>query len=318
MELETDRVPIEKVRGDDTRFRISTDTDPGPIAASIQAVGLVNAPLFLKGEGAVTIVSGFRRVEACRRLGWRSLPGRFLPDRADPMVAIGLAIADNALQRSLNLVEQARCYALLLAGLGTVERVSERAPGLGLPADPPHIRHVVGICRLPLPVQEGLVDGGLSLSMAMQLSVLEPAVAVAFTRIFLALGLGLNVQRECLSRVTEISHREGIPVMQLLESREICRIVDAEGTDRGQKSRRLRSYLKARRFPHLDRAEKEMQVRIQQLKLGDGLSLKPPPHLESPVYTLELLFRSPDELNQRKAVLERTLANPAFRELFAG
>jgi ParB family chromosome partitioning protein len=51
--------------------------DPGDLhalAASIAAIGLLH-PVSIDGDG--NLLAGARRLEACKRLGWTSIPVRF-------------------------------------------------------------------------------------------------------------------------------------------------------------------------------------------------------------------------------------------------
>ena len=74
------------------------------------------------------------------------------------------------------------------------------------------IDKMIGLVRLPLPIQEGILDDTLALSMAVELGAMDAADAVEFTRLFQLLKLSLNKQREMLTLVKEISRREDIRI----------------------------------------------------------------------------------------------------------
>jgi len=72
--LET--IPLADIDSADECFRITTRNDLDDLCASISKLGLLNPPRVLPGASGFVIVSGFRRVAACRRRGWDRLPRR--------------------------------------------------------------------------------------------------------------------------------------------------------------------------------------------------------------------------------------------------
>ncbi|MBW2101027.1 MAG: ParB N-terminal domain-containing protein, partial [Deltaproteobacteria bacterium] len=58
---------------EDKTYQITTNTTLDDLIDSIKTVGLISPPLLLKKKqdhSEHTVVSGFRRIAACRSLGW--------------------------------------------------------------------------------------------------------------------------------------------------------------------------------------------------------------------------------------------------------
>jgi ParB-like chromosome segregation protein Spo0J len=98
---------------EDPAFRITTRNDIDDLLGSIQKIGLLQPPVLMANSAGYTIVCGFRRIAACRKLGWTRIAAGILKKTVDRFKTAQLSIADNAFQRSLNLVETSRALKLL-------------------------------------------------------------------------------------------------------------------------------------------------------------------------------------------------------------
>ncbi|MGA6925838.1 MAG: ParB N-terminal domain-containing protein, partial [Desulfosarcina sp.] len=118
MEIEITPVSVDRIDTADHTFKITTNTDTNDLTSSIGSVGLLQPPILMPTAKGYRTVTGFRRIAACEGLNLTPIAARLLPPDTSPMVCAQMAVADNALQRPLNLIEQSRAYALLnrLAG----------------------------------------------------------------------------------------------------------------------------------------------------------------------------------------------------------
>jgi hypothetical protein len=130
-----------------------------------------------------------------------------------------------------------------------------------------------------------------------------------------ALRLGLNTQRELVHFAREIAARDGMSVPEVFARPDIREILGGENADRAHKARRLRAVLRRQRYPHLSEAERWMREKIVHLDLPKGLLLKPPPHFEGTVFTLELSFRNLSELADRHAAVGDLVDNPSMKTI---
>jgi ParB family chromosome partitioning protein len=246
------------------------------------------------------LVSGFRRVEACRRLGWETIPARVLPAHTPMYACALLAVAENALQRPLNLIETSRALVLLDQHASAGEIPPEDAALLGLPTHAAMAAKLKTLCRMPAEVQEAVLEDALSFAMAYELGRMPSETAVAFARLFRRLKTGLNKQREIVTLVSEIASREGIGSPAVLSDPALAWVQETEELDRSEKTRQLRRRLR------------------QRLRLGESLQLTPPRDFEGTRFTLTLSFEDLEEVGRLRAKLDELAGHPDFKTLLTG
>jgi ParB family chromosome partitioning protein len=312
--LEPAEVPTADIDSKDATYRITTADGIDELTASLTLVGLVNRPVLQRlRTGCCRIVSGFRRVAACRRLGWPAIPCRLVPLDASEQDCVHLAIAENSLQRPLNLIECSRALNLLAAVCANPEETIRRSAQLALPANPVLVEKIRRLEGMPPTVRQGVLSGGIALAMALELSRLGAASAEALARIMTELKLGLNRQRELLTLMREIAAREGVALENLLGDAAIARILQAPETERAARARQLAAYLKQRRYPVITQTQNRFERLQQELKLGPGVDLLPPKDFEGTTYTLSIRFDGLDQLRKRQRSLTALPDSDAFR-----
>ena len=314
--LET--IPLADIDSGDERFRITTLNDLDDLCASISKLGLLNPPRVLPGVSGFLIVNGFRRVAACRRLGWDRLRVGVLPSDASPYHCACRAVGDNSTQRPLNLIEAGRSLRLL-ERCATDGRVPpDDAVALGLSSNPGVAAKLKDLCRLPSAVQHGVMEGLIPLAMAVELGRMDPALAIDLAEIFRELRIGLNKQREMVSLITEIAHRETISGRRVLEEPPLAGVLQAADLDRSQKVRQLRKLLRQRRFPALHAAEHHFQALRQQLKLGENMHLTPPQDFEGIGMTLSMVIESLEDIGRLRDKLDELANHPVLERILDG
>ena len=125
-----------EIDAEDLTFRITTRSEIQDLLGSINKIGLIQPPVLAANPTGYTIVCGFRRIAACRKLGWTRLTARILEKTVDPFSTAQVAIADNALQRPLNLVETSRALQLLDKFESDSRQRRKAAEIMGLPISP--------------------------------------------------------------------------------------------------------------------------------------------------------------------------------------
>ncbi len=100
MKMRIDQIKVEESE----RVRI----DPGDLeslTASISTMGLLN-PILVDESGR--LVAGFRRLCACRRLGWEEVEVTVLPFRGDELKMLEAEAAENLFRKDFTPEEIAR------------------------------------------------------------------------------------------------------------------------------------------------------------------------------------------------------------------
>jgi len=300
--------------GDDT-FRITTEQQVDDLMLSINHVGILHLPLLLKKELTYTIVCGFRRIEACRRLNWSKLEAMILDPDTMKLACIKYAITDNAFQRPLNLIEKSRSIEMLSDFFQDVNRLSTELSVLGLSEHPSMIKKLKGICHLPKLFQNSILSDTISLAMVLELVGMSKDDAKGFIKLFNALKLSLNKQREIVMLAKEIAKREDKSILQIIEASHLKKILTNEDLDKIQKAHNIRIYLKQRRFPTIAIIEKSYEKYRQKLNLEKGFKLIPPTNFESPTYTLQLSFNNMTQFQDLKTAFDALMENPYFKKI---
>jgi len=299
----------------DNSFRITTQINVDHLMDSINHVGMLNLPLLVEKETGYKIVCGFRRIEACRRLNWADVEVRILESDTKKLECITYAITDNSLQRPLNLIEQSISINLLYPFFKDVSVMGKELSAMGLPDNPSIVKKIKELCHLPKSVQNGILSNTISLAMALELGRLQQDAGEGFAKLFETLKLSLNKQKEILTLVKEISLREDIPILNVIKNDRVQKILTNQDLDRNQKIRKIRIYLKQRRFPVITAAENKFENQLKKLKLGSGTKLIPPDNFEGTTYILELFFKNLNELKDRQASIDALIKNPSLRKI---
>jgi ParB family chromosome partitioning protein len=308
-------IALSRINLQDDTFRITTRTDVNGLLESIQDDGLITPPLLIKKNSTFIVVSGFRRIAACRKLDWKEITARILKPESGALECLRLAIAENALQRSLNLIEASRCLQKLSLFIPNSRHLAESTSSLGLPDNPAIIDKIKSLSLLPRPIQISILTDTISLAMAKELEALEADCAMAFTRLFDQLKIGLNKQKEIVTLVKEIARRDGLSMQEVMEDNDIIEIMTCRDLDRGQKSRKLRSYLRQRRYPSIAAAEKTFEIHRKKLNLGNDIQLIPPREFEATTYSLKLIFSNLEHLKILQTRFNKIIQQPDFKKI---
>lgn len=309
MHFEEKRVQIKLIDPSDDTYRITTDSGIDRLIDSVQTVGLINFPILIRKDPMFTIVSGFRRIAACTAIGWTRIDARIVKAPAALIDAANLAISENIFQRTLNLIEQSRVVLMLSKLYNSDYSLAEKASNFGLPNNLSFIKKIKRICLLPQPIQSGLLSNAISFVMALELGTLPEEIGIILANLFIRLKLSLNKQREIMTYVQEISLRENIPILKVLEEGGIGKILDREDLDRREQTQRIRSYLEQRRFPTIIKRKKKIENFINNLKLGGNADLIPAKYFEDPTFTLNLHFKDSEGLKRHKVTLDKVIQN---------
>jgi ParB family chromosome partitioning protein len=315
MSPEAASIPLSRIDVEDITYRVSTDRDDR-LSESIRDIGQLQAVRLIGQDGRYTILSGFRRVAACAALGRPHVRARIYPPQAlDAPRRCLLAIGDNVGQRPLNAVETSRAVALLHRETADERALADGLQRLGFPRNPAWISQQLELAALSDPILKRLLDGTIGVAMALDLATLETADAVALTRVFASLRLGLNRQREVFGICRDLARRDRTPIREIVTGAELRRLLNDDAMDMGEKNRQFRRRLKQQRYPQLTAAEDDFSRILKSLSLGEGIRLVPPPFFEGGTYQLSIAFDSVDALSRRLQDMTDKAASPHMRRL---
>lgn len=315
MRGEPARIPLAAVASAAPADRITTAADSAELARAIDHVGLL-APPFLIPEGdRYRVVAGNRRLAAVQALGWVEIPALRIPAGTPPLDRVRLAVADNAFQRPLNILEQARALRALSTHFADVDALAAEARRLNLPDHPALIQKLRPLPDLPEVVQSALLTEAVALPMALELVALPAAHQIALVELFGELGLSLSRQRELLTLLDEIAAREDRSIPDLLREPTLRSVLDDPDMDRPRKAGEIRRRLRKRRYPAITAAEARYQRIVAELPLGPDLRLTPPRDFEGTAYTVTARFEDRETLERRVRQMADLAQCPGMRHL---
>ena len=157
-------IPIELVRPNPLQPRKRFDADAlAELTASIRASGVIQPIVVRRAGDAYELIAGERRWRAAREAGLTKIPA--VVRDVTNAESLELALVENLLREDLNPVEAAEGYRQLLADFGwTQEQLGQR-----IGKDRSSIANALRLLRLPLPIQDDLREGRLSMGHALSL-----------------------------------------------------------------------------------------------------------------------------------------------------
>ena len=316
MDYNVCEVALQQINLENLSFRITTQRDKSPLDESIARMGLLVPPALWPRASGLTIVSGFRRILACQRLGIQRMTVRLVSADLDPLACMRLAVVENASQRALNLIETARAVRLAQHHIPDPHTLAKELTALGLPTSRALLKKMMRLSRLGDDLQTAVLEGVMSLAVALETGELPRPDQQAVWNLFSEFPMSVSKQKEILAVAQDIAGRDHQTIGEVFQSEAIQAIMRNEQYDRNQKTAAIRRHLKMVRYPNLSQAEAQYQTALRALKLGPEMRIEPPPGFEGDVFKLSLQFKSRHDLAEANRKLGEALANPAIDFLF--
>jgi len=147
------------------------------LAGQIKQMGLLQ-PVVLRRltDGSLRLVAGFRRTDACRRLGWDKIPAIIREDLND-LDAAALNLAENIERKNLTPLEEAKALQKLVEQGFDTGQIAEK-----LKRSIVWVTSRLDILRLPPAVQKEVAIGNLNLKQVRYLASLPEQAMYAAVR----------------------------------------------------------------------------------------------------------------------------------------
>lgn len=311
-----DRISLDPGRIDltDERFRTSFFGSPDKLVLSIRMIGLLHPPLVMKQDGRWVLVSGWKRVQACRALGLAPIDVLDTGEK-DPLRNFLLCFLENLATREVGLVEKAEILARLVSfGEKREALIKDHMPLLDLARNEDILRAYLEISVFSSEIKKGLQEMGTPFPVARQLTLFSAEERAAiFPHL---LPLGQNKQKEVLENLWEATRRDRVSVMDVLGSEPVREVTDAGSLSSLQRSEGLRRVLRRLRFPAVSRREEDFEKTIRGLDLPREVGLTPPAFFEKNEVRISFPVRSPEALWSILDRLGRLSRDERFRGLF--
>ena len=316
MDFSLAKVALDDINLKNHSFRITTTRDKPSLHESIGNVGLLVPPALQRQASGWIIVSGFRRIKACRQAGHKTVTARRIPDDLPLLDCFRLAAIENISQRPLNLIETARVIRQLRRLCQSTQTFIDELVRLGLPASRAMIAKFDRLMGLGKDLQDAVLDGVIGLNVALSIGAMPIDDQNAAHELLTRIPMSVSKQREVLALALDIAGRDRKTLAEVVQSARIREILDDAEMDRNTKAATIRRHFKKTRYPHLSHAEARFHEALSRLKLGPQMRIDPPAGFEGLTYTLTLRFKSRRDLDQAYQKLGAAIKNPAISSLF--
>lgn len=151
-------VPIDAVAPNPKQPRSEFDDDGiDALAASIEAIGLLQPILVREGADGYVLIAGERRLRAAKKAGLTTI-AVVIRDGSDDEANLTEALVENLQREDLNVLEEAAAYQELLEEYGMTHDGVASQVGKSRSA----VTNTLRLLQLPAPIQAMLVKGDLS------------------------------------------------------------------------------------------------------------------------------------------------------------
>ena len=151
-------IPTDAVVANPQQPRTEFDAESiDTLAASIEAIGLLQPIVVRKSADGYVLVAGERRLRAAKQVGLESITA-VIRAEADDETNLTEALVENLQREDLSILEEAAAYQQLLEEYGMTHDVVAKRVGKSRST----VTNTLRLLQLPTPIQAMLVEGELT------------------------------------------------------------------------------------------------------------------------------------------------------------
>lgn len=291
-------IEIGKVNVHDRTFCVSYPLEDDLLFASVAQFGIL-VPLGLLRREPPVIVTGFKRLEAAKRLGIEQVPCVFLD--ISERQALLTAIMDN-LARPLNTIEKARgAEKMLMRGFST-EEVYGVMKLLGLPPRERALGTAVAAACAEEGVKAFIVKHRLPLFVVEQLLWFDPGERAFLIRLIDPLTTSVGSLRELLQLLMLLKVKQGSIAVGELDG-----AADMEA---------LRLRVKLQTHPILSALEGRLRAMLAASALPPHIKVRVDPAFEKESIDIVIRARNDGEIEEALGKVGGLFRQGLFRSIF--
>lgn len=290
---------IDSIDCKDNTFIYTFPVKIEEITESIKRIGLLNPVLLFEYDNKYKIISGFKRVLACKLLCFDTISAFvFESDSISELNAFMIAVYDNISIRKLNIIEKSIILNKLknYHSLKHNEIIKDFMPIIGLEQSEKLLKCYLSLSKIDDDLKEHIVNREVSIKTSSLIASVSKDKMPLISEIIIKLNLGTNKIKELVNLIDEITERDNIDIKKLRSDLNLDRVIKNERMTLSQKWEKIISLLREKRFPMWSKIEKKLLRNISSLSLPKNVNLSYPPYLEGDKLKIEIEFSSSDEL----------------------
>ncbi len=292
-------LPIGAIDGEDDSFSLRPQSDTGPDSAlckSIRKFGILQPPLVQpKGEHHC-ILSGRKRIQAVKDLGWQEIPCLVVDKQAEPFQVCEIILTHAQTGAALSPIEQAVFFKKMRNKI-TKKQAVALLPLIGLKPHPYRLQELAAALQLDRTAVDALHSGIIPEKTGKKLAKLSTGDQQTVVGLIDHFKLGGSKQQKLVGYAIELGMRTGRPFEDfILQWRQEGNPVD---DNRPQQASALLSALERCCFPDKSKAEDAFQRFCRSMQLPENSTLIHTASFEDDRLTLSIIFDNQESFVKR-------------------
>jgi|WetSurMetagenome_2_1015567.scaffolds.fasta_scaffold265157_2 ParB/RepB/Spo0J family partition protein len=290
-------IPLRKINIRDKRFRISHPSADEQLLSSIKRVGIIEPAVLIEGP-LFSVVTGFRRIEAAKKLGLKKVPA--VTVKLGEKEALLFAIHNN-LHRGLNIVEKAHALDKMVRMGFSESEIYEVMALLSLGPHEKILAHFLSIARAEEPLKSFIIGHALSLKSIEYLLWFGKEERKKIMTALAATRLTESYLREIL----EMFH-----LMKVKKGRFVSGVLKYAAN-----APELRARLKKITHPRLSSLERKLEEIRKASALPPALDIRVDPFFEKEYIDITIRAKSEKEAKELLGKLDEVLQKGHIRSI---
>ena len=300
-------------------FRYGRNSDV--VEDSIRKVGLINTPILKKNpdtEGTYSVICGYQRILACKKLGQLSIDARVIDGPNDEETLL-LVLHDNLASRGFNEIEKGIVLKKFLdIGYSYDRLAAEITLLLEIPPNKNIIEKYLSVLRLDNEIKQSIARSELELERAFLLITLSDAEReVVYRFLFKESITNTNEAKEAIRNLLDLKLIKKMEMEELLLSDEISHNISDNKSNKRQKGEKLCSLIKSMRYPSIRMKEDEFDKSCRELKLDNDVRVNHSRYFEGDEIRITLKVFNEEKLGGNLERLLLNIRNGMFKKLFS-
>ena len=308
-------ISLDEINFEDERFRFSYHFDLKKLLISIKKFGLVCPVVVVKrDEPKYVLVSGWKRVLACLELSLTHVPV-YLLDEQDDCRAFLLCLYENWAARNFNILEKAEILLKLNGFMGDEKKIVKHYfPLLDIPATLSYFDTYLKIALLDPTWKKNIFKKKISLASVQLLTEFSPEDREPLLP--LILPLNVNKLKQFLEDLYDLSKKTGDSPKVLLSAPDILSVSQSENLSSLQKAEKVRSLVRAKRYPTLSSWKKSFDTSLKKARLSKEVDFDSASFFEDGEFSVTFSLKNKQAFQKRLSKLQDLISDEDLFLLF--
>ena len=307
---------------DHDRYVFNYDRVLDTIITSLKTTGLINPVVLVKKNQCTdelyTVVCGFQRIRAFKKLGWERIEAKVLDGLNEEKILL-LGLHDNLSSRGLNEIEKGIVLKKFLdIGYSYDRLIAEIAPLLEIPPNKNIIDKYLSILRLDNEIKQSVAKSELELERAFLLITLDDVERdVVYRFLFKESITNINEAKETIRNLLDLKLIRQLEIAALLSSGEISQIISDSKSNKRQKGEKICRLIKSMRYPAISMKEDEFDKSCRAMRLDNDVRINHSRYFEGDEIKITLKASNEEKLGNNLERLLSNIRNGTFKKIFS-